>query len=439
MHTQHKRHYHPLIIVLYKSNMLSKQQIDNIPRSTLNYWKNMDLSDLFGCDWANEYVRQFEDIKTVFSKKYRFRAVRFMCKMSDSYDEILQNISSKKKLLKKHADLFLNQVDEIVKQTNYTKANVCSLLGISHQWYNRQKSKIKCKISPINKCYRQIPNQLTVDEVKQIEEIVLKPENQRYNLTTLYYRSMKSSLIAFSKSTFGKYAKIYRTFRKPRFKAKSKDGFRASKAFEWLHVDVTYVPTLNSGVQKLAFVKDNFSKAILHYKTTSCKADSIFIRDLFQETFEKYDLFNATNPINILSDGGSENKGAFLTWIQNIQAPPVVVKITAKTDEFPYSNSMSESTHSIFKSEFLQKQTCFNQESYLKSVEEFIEYYNNERYPGDHHGLTALEVLNGEIPTKNRFSEQIKEGRKIRLEANKKFKCKVEIPNFTSSKTCVGK
>ena len=71
-------------------------------------------------------------------------------------------------------------------------------------------------------------------------------------------------------------------------------------------MDITIVNTVEDGVQKVAFVKDNFSRGILHYTSTSEKAGSEFIKNLFAETFEKYNLLNAIKPINILSDGGSE-------------------------------------------------------------------------------------------------------------------------------------
>lgn len=108
-----------------------------------------------------------------------------------------------------------------------------------------------------------------------------------------------------------------------RFKYPSQKGFRASRIFEWLHVNITIVNTLEDGVQKVAFVKDNYSKGILHYSSTHGKAESEFIANLFAETFTKYILLNAIKPINILSDGGGENKGELLSWVQNIQAPPV--------------------------------------------------------------------------------------------------------------------
>jgi transposase InsO family protein len=148
-----------------------------------------------------------------------------------------------------------------------------------------------------------------------------------------------------------------------------------------------------------------------------------FIRDLFEETFKNHGLLDKTNPINILSDGGSENKGALLDWINQIEAPPVVKKLTARTEGFPYSNSMAESTHSIYKSEFLQGKHSIDKEDHLKNITLFFNYYNNNRFPFEFYGLTPMEVLKGEKPDKTKYREQIKNAQKERLEENRKFNC----------------
>ena len=203
---------------------------------------------------------------------------------------------------------------------------------------------------------------------------------------------------------------------------------RASRVFEWLHVDITNVNTLEDGIQKVAFVKDNFSRGILHYSSTSGKAGSEFIKNLFSETFEKYNLLNAIKPINILSDGGSENKGELLTWINNIQAPPMVTKITVQTKDFPFSNSMSESTHSIYKTEFLHGKYSLNEKTHLKDLEKFVEYYNLYRYSTDLFGLTPIEIVNGKIPDKHFFKEKIQNSRKDIVKINQEFNdCVISI------------
>lgn len=232
---------------------------------------------------------------------------------------------------------------------------------------------------------------------------------------------MNHYLIACCLSTFYQYANAL-GYKKPKYSnIPRKKGLKAAKVFEWLHVDITYVPTLHDGMQKVAFIKDNFSKAILHYGSTDGKAGSIFIRDLFQITFQKYDLFNCKNDIHILSDKGSENRGFLTDWVDSIQAPPAVQKITAQTDGFPFSNSMSESTHSIYKTEFLRKKVSPNKLEHLKSLDRFVVYYNQERFPVDHFGYTPIEVLNGNIPNKDRFKEQISAARMERIRVNQQF------------------
>ena len=148
---------------------------------------------------------------------------------------------------------------------------------------------------------------------------------------------------------------------------------RTSRVFEWLNVDITNINTLKDRIQKVAFVKDNFYRGILYHNSTSEKARSQFIKNLFFKTFEKYNLLYAIKPINILYDGGSENIGELLTWINNIQVPPMVTKITTHTKDFPFSNFMSETTHSIYKTELLHGKYSLNEKTHLKDLKKIVE------------------------------------------------------------------
>ena len=195
-------------------------------------------------------------------------------------------------------------------------------------------------------------------------------------------------------------------------------GFRATRPFGWLHVDITQVQTVEDGIQKVAFVRDNFSTAILHYKSTDGKAGSEFITELFKETFEMYDIYSKELPVNILSDGGPENKGVFLDWLDELNLPLIVRKVTALSDVFPFSNSMSERIHSIYKSEFMQGKLSQNKITHLKNLNDFQPFHNNHRYPIQFHGYTPLEILDGKIPDKTRYKNHILNARKKRVKTN---------------------
>ena len=311
----YKRNYHPLIILMFTSGMLDIQQQKDIPKTTKYNWKKIKHENYYGHEIAIDYINQFDAIKDVFASKFTFKALRLMLKTRSGYYQMLQGIQQKKKLLKDNAESIINGVDQIVESTNINRSTACRLYGISKDWYYAQKQKIVCTLNPFQKCYLKHPNQLAQNEVIIIENIVNDISNYGKTKTTLYYKSIRKGIINCGKSTFFKYANAL-GYKKVKRTVKPQKEFRASRIFEWLHVDITNVPTIEDGIQKVAFVKDNFSKAILHYSSIEGKAGSVFIANLFQETFEKYKLFEASKPINILSDGGSENKGQFLSWIK---------------------------------------------------------------------------------------------------------------------------
>jgi len=401
--------------------MLSHEQVQQIPKTTLSYWKHFQHKKCFGADWAENYIDQFDAIKDVYSSSFIYQATVLMLQSRKGFLSIINEVTNSKRLIKKHATTIIQSIDGMRIKTTLRVGSICRYYGISKDWYYRQKKKLICLKNPFKLCFRRHPSQLTLKEMHTIESIVSNKNNFGRTLTTLYYENLRNLKIACSKSTFFKYAKGVGYVKPTYLKRVAKKGLKANRVFEWLHIDITYVPTFNDGMQKVAFIKDNFSKAILHYGSTNQKADSIFIRNLFIETFKKYDLFDADNDVNILSDKGSENNGFFTQWIDQINAPPSVKKITAQTDGFPFSNSMSESTHSIYKTEFLKKKVLTNKLEHLKSLERFEVYYNHERFPTDLIGYTPMEILFGEIPDKERFKEQITAGRKERIIVNQRF------------------
>ncbi len=296
----YKRNYHPLIILFYVYGMLDHEQLACIPKNTRKNWNKFQHEGYDCEEWVRPFLKNFEDIKMIFMREQLMKSMMILVSISNGYHQVLSSITQKKKLLKEHTDAIVASIDKLVAISGIKIIRACRFYGVSKDWYYREKQRLKCTLSPIQLCYKQHPNQLTFEEVRIIEHIVTKPENFGKTKTTLYYNTLKQGILFCGKSTFNKYASAL-GFKKRNYKKFTlKKGFRASRVFEWLHVDITYVPTLEDGMQKVAFVKDNFSKGLLHYKSTSGKAGSEFIAILFQETFEKHHLFEQPNPINIL-------------------------------------------------------------------------------------------------------------------------------------------
>lgn len=286
MQTHYKRRYHHLIPILYISDMLSEEQKSLIPRTTRQRWNELRHQDFFGYEIVKDYIADFDHIKEVLTNKHIKQGIRFMCALSYGYKDVIGSIENSKKTLREHSEKITFAIDRFTRYGNLKRSDACRLFGVSRDWFYRHRKKKTCQKSIIRKCFKQHPNQLTLEEVSAIESIVSDPENRRKTKTTLFFGAMRKGLITCGLSTFFKYADLV-GYQKPGKNATEKrsKGFRATRPFEWLHVDVTLVQTQNDGVQYVAFIKDNFSKALLGYKSQSHRPDSGFIRDLFEETF----------------------------------------------------------------------------------------------------------------------------------------------------------
>jgi transposase InsO family protein len=187
--------------------------------------------------------------------------------------------------------------------------------------------------------------------------------------------------------------------------------------------DITELPTLD-GKLKVTFIEDNYSRAILNWAILE-NGTSIHIKNLFEATFEQYNLREQTEIVSIVSDQGSENNGELLLWIAQ-QIIPEVKKLTSGIDI--KSNSMSESVHHILKNEFgIKLGIPRNREHLNEKLVEFVYYHDHIRLPIVHDGYSCAEILSGVVIDKKRFAEKSKEARAKRMENNRSFQCLVSM------------
>jgi hypothetical protein len=418
---QHKNNYHPLFTILFLLNLLPYEVVQQIPRTTQNDWKNKNFENCFGFVHCALYIKHFNDV--AYAHKYSF--TRYTLSIAISIQKTLLTITQQSNLYKK---LLRTQKHNIVEHITtlahkgFSVAQACKLFGLKASWYHYHKRQMNCPLNALKACFKQHPNQLTYSEQQAIKQHIHLPENNNKNLTQLLYEALNKAIVFCCKQTFNLYAKLHgykAPFKKP--KAKTKKGFRASAIFEYLHVDTTYIPTLLDGILKLTIVKDNYSKAPLHYIITKMNVNSTIIKNILEQTFDKYQLFDRTHDIHIVSDGGSENKGDVLAWTTSIKAPPCVHKIIAHTDVFPFSNNMIESSFHLFKNDFLKREPVLHEKHLVKKVEEFFEHCQH-RYFGEHYGITPQQILNGEQPDKHKFKTQLQAAAIKRREDNKNFR-----------------
>ena len=411
----HKRSYHPMLIVLFHLQLLDKQLLTQIPHSTRFYWKHLQQEKQFGFEAVEEYLLRNADIRAVYTSKIVFKVCRLVCRIHSAFTQV-------EKLLRERPSQYRKKVTEVLVQTvhsisSYVSVEIAArIVNISTDTYYRLRNEIVCLRSRTRRCFRVYPQQLSLREVQVIDNAINDPANFGLPLSTIFFQLLRAGKLFCSLSTFYKYVpKIVRESKEKLARQK----LSASFPFEMLHVDVTEVLS-ETGKFKVAFIKDNFSKSILNFAVLPSAA-SLFIRDLFEQTFTAYRIGECMKHVSIVSDGGSENKGELLVWIAQ-QLVPEVRKLTAGIEV--RSNSMSESIHHTLKNEYRHKfGVPSNEADLIKRLNQFVHYMNHEKLPIDHYGHTCWEVLHGAKPDQKRFAAQMAEARMVRLEENRSASC----------------
>jgi hypothetical protein len=415
-----KNSYHPLFVILYVLDLLPYEAAQQIPRTTRNEWKNKNLEKCFGFQYCALYLKHFDDV--AYAHKYSFTRYTLTAAITiqKTLLAITQQATLYKKLLRTQKENITTHITTLALK-GFTVAKACKLFGLQPSWYYYHKRSINCPLNALKKCFKQHPNQLTYAEQQAIKNWGQLDDNKNKNLTQLFYEALNNAIVFCCKETFRIYAKLFgykKPFKKP--KATVEKGFRAAAIFEYLHVDTTYINTLVDGVLKLTLVKDNYSKAPLHYIITKLNVNSTIIKKALEETFDKFKLFERTNDITIVSDGGPENKGEVTNWIGSLKASPCVHKVTAYIEPYGHSNNMVEGSFHLFKNDFLKGETITHEKHLIKRADAFL-HHCLHRYFGEHYGVTPQQILDGQQPDKQKFKPPIKQAQINRRLANKNF------------------
>lgn len=413
---QTKRVYHPLVLYFYYCNLLTKDQLVLIPATTIAYWNKNKPELMFGCDWVKDFATDIEDFSQTQRFKIIAKATRLCLKTLVCLSKVVENSGNINGLMKKNAHKVIETIDYLTTEMPLKKA--CRIFRISTSQYYRWKNKIHCTASVLNLCFKTHPHQLTIAEASVIKEAVNNPEFKCLPRVSIFYSLLNSGKLYCSLTTFYKYARLLITGAKVKWEKEDTICLKASRIFEYLHIDTTLMPTLKAGTKRVVFVRDNFSKALLH-KAIVPDGKSSWVADVLKDTFRKHNLTEHKERINIVSDKGSENRGEVVKWISGLNKPNHVIKKTVGEDDFEYYNNEVESSFNIFKNEFSFNKIYSDDVDLQQGLDEFEIYLNTKRYPKDLYGLLPQQVIDGHLPDKYMFKEQIKAQKKVRFMKNK--------------------
>jgi putative transposase len=343
----HKR-YHTTFIQMYLAGVLPPDAYKNIPRSTLCSWRKQDYSNLVG----SELARFLEEQQQLAIDMYQYKKLKRINEaVHISYlavTKILDSVRSKKSLFRKNKHIILKAIDQIQPLLDFKKALV--YFGISYQQYYGWKNKLKCPDSPVGLCRRKHTRQLTQEEVDAMKNYMTNPDFFHWKIPSIHAKMIRDGTAYFSQTTFYNYAHqlgLMVPHLNSRRK-KYKEGIRASRPLEILHMDVTILTLGDHTKAYIYFIQDNFSKAILGWITSRNLSAKIACKNL-KEVYHKY-LKNSDKVTQLITDGGPEDQGEVCNFTLDEQN--TLQQLIAQRD-IVFSNSMVEALNYSVKYSFL--------------------------------------------------------------------------------------
>lgn len=404
--------YHPLIILKHQLGVLDDHHYQIIPASTLRNWKGKKLNHIYGFN-VNDSNFQDRLVRGVFYSKEIQVAAKALFFIMDAF----ANVAKLHDQIYNNHD-FRNAVIKVVERFGSTisRKKLYQWIGINPQQFYSWR-RITCKASIIDLCRVRHSNQLTIHEVKVVKHYLKTYLHHLHYKSDVFSKMVREGAAHMSIRTFYNYARLLKFNNRPSFSAKRKPGLRATMPRQILHMDVTVLKLLDNTKAYIYLIQDNYSRHILNWKVSkSCNSQTAF--ENLYEACEKYNLLG-DGRIDLIVDGGSENKGRLLEFIK--QQTTIELKVALK--DIPYSNNMIEAENGRIKHRFLYRREYANMEA-LESELPQIMYKNGNEIPRHYLDFrTPAEAFDAIDIYSKLIEPNIRKAVQKRSVHNKKYHC----------------
>lgn len=407
----------PWLYINQKEHLLEDEFRKSIPYSTICDWRNQLSESFYGYQYR-AMMNDALDEHLLFLEHQKLKSTLFTIgKAWINLSKYILPVIHKHKSFK---PVLIEQTQLLCKVL--PKKTSLHIMGFSASTFHYQvNSLIACASSSVRLCLKRNPQQISKPEVNEIKELFENTNFGSWTTISLYYWGLANNKFAMGTSTFYKYVKILnlsRRFIKPK---DPKKGIQTTAPNQFLHIDTTYYKKLlDQPKVAVSFASDNFSKFIMGYNIAFENSHKNIVNILRKaiDTIHKFHP-DHTCPVNIVSDGGSENKAKSIQeLLENNKRPPLKHLIALK--DIAYSNSPIEAVNKIFK-RYLRfyKPTTYNE--FIGVTELFVHDYNMVRPHGSLKGLTPFQAYQN-IQTPD-YKQDIQLARDKRIEFNLKNRC----------------
>ncbi len=308
---------------------------------------------------------------------------------------------------------------------------VLKILGISSSRYGAWvRAEQGCDLEDNAACPRSTPNQLTPDEVRVIQAMVMSDRYRHVPTGRLAVLAQRMGNVFASPSTWYSLVRD-RGWRRPRFRqhpASPKIGVRAKAPDEVWHIDTSAVRLIDGSKVWLHAVIDNFSRRILAWRVAE-RFEIANAVAVLQEAVRN--AVSAASPPQVMADGGVENPNG---EVDALVAEGLLSRVRALVD-VRVSNSMIESWWSKLKHQWLFLHRLETVAAVRRHVAFYVPEYNTTIPHAAFSGQTPDEIYfgrGGEIPAKLEAGKRA--ARERRLAVNRAAWCERcrDVPGIVS-------
>jgi len=419
MDTLRYNRYHPSLVCCYamgREHLVPTQVRQLVPHSTASGWRKVDTTTLIGHEvW--EAQCEALDLHELFLRYQRLRtAVLTLVKVWASVADILHPILAHKE----HSERIVNAMQLLF--TIMPRERVFRLADISSSAFHDRLSrlKVRCGLSPAERCFKRHPLQLALREVEAIKALFADPDLVCWPGVSLYYEGLRNRGLQMALSTFYKYTALLGLKRKHRKRIDKTVGLRATRPNEYLHVDTTHHELEHGVMASIVFVSDNFSKAILGWRVALGK-HATNVAEALRDTVDTIRQHHPEQTCAVLvADGGSENHAVCVEELLRDTFPPYITKVIAQKD-IRYSNSPIAAINKIYK-QYLRHYQPKHPAALLQVTEAFVHDYSSQRPHGSLKGLIPMEAYTTP-ELKLDFRDTMRQARAQRIAENKLVNC----------------
>lgn len=388
-----------------------------IPYSTISTWRATDYTVLVGHELRALHEEAVEQYEVFLVHKHLKKTVRVLTKVWLAVSTVILPVLQRQK---KYAHLFVEEIQRLF--TVIPKDLALRLAGISFSSFYARLAAIKtrCGLSPLDLCLKRHPLQLATGEVIKIKRLFADERYACWPAVSLYYEGLRKHRLYISLSTFYKYVNLLGLKRRFPKAFKKTEGLRACRPNQYLHVDTT-LWELECGIKAaIAFVSDNYAKAVLGW-SLSLKHDAENVKQALDMSIKTIHLYHpGLLCATLVADGGGENHALTIEELLRQTKRPEITKVIAQKD-IVFSNSPVEAVNKIMK-RYLRHYKPQNLETLKAVLAAAVKDYNEQRPHGSLEGLTPMEAYAQPAKAID-FAEEKQRARALRIEQNRIANC----------------